>query len=221
MHKHIFISGIDTDCGKTYITSKIAKLAIDRGINCITSKFVQTGCAGISEDLLEHRKEMGVELFKEDKDGTTCPFVYSFPASPHLSASIDNTVFDIDKVKQSFAVLKAKYDIVITEGAGGLTVPLTDDYFTSDFLEESKIPMILVTSSKLGSINHTLLNIEYCITNGINIKTIIYNKFDNHDKLIAEDSFLFLKRFLEKKYPNINIIHSEELNTETVLDVLS
>ena len=103
MHKHIFISGIDTDCGKTYVTGLLAKNLLNQGFKCITSKFVQTGCIGISEDILAHRKAMGIDLLPEDKDGTTCPFVYTFPASPHLSANIDQRPFEIESIKQAIS----------------------------------------------------------------------------------------------------------------------
>jgi dethiobiotin synthetase len=211
MKKHIFISGIDTDCGKTYITGILAKNLKNLGLKCITSKFVQTGCKGIAEDIFEHRKTMGTNLLPEDLDGTTCPFVYNFPASPHLSANIDKRFFDIDKVKQAISKLKSKYDIVLTEGAGGLTVPLTNNFLTSDYLKESGVPVILVSSSKLGSLNHTILSIEFCKSNNINLIAIVYNQFPNDDSTIAKDSYWFIKNYLKEKHPAIKLINSKGL----------
>ena len=60
-----FVSGIDTSCGKTYATGVLARRELERGKKAITQKFVQTGCEGISEDIIAHRKAMGVGLFKE------------------------------------------------------------------------------------------------------------------------------------------------------------
>lgn len=211
MYKQIFISGIDTDCGKTYITGLLAYHIRKAGINCITSKLVQTGCSGIAEDIIEHRKEMEIKLLPEDKNGETCPIVYSFPASPHLSAEIDKYPFEIEKVEKAFSGLKEKYELVLTEGAGGLTVPLTTEMLTSDYLRETKLPLILVSSSRLGSINHTLLSIDFCINNNINLIVIIYNQFPNDNKQIAQDSYHFLKKYLETKYPSIRLAHSNEM----------
>lgn len=211
MYKHIFISGIDTDCGKTYITGLIAKNLKIQGLNIITSKFVQTGCKGVAEDIVEHRKVMGMDLLPEDIDRTTCPFVYTFPASPHLSANTDKRPFDIDKVKQAISKLKSKYDIVLTEGAGGLTVPLTNNFLTSDYLKEKGVSVVLVSSSKLGSLNHTILSIEFCKSNKINLIAVVYNQFPTDDLTIAKDSYLFIKNYLEEKHPAIKLIHSDDL----------
>lgn len=211
MQKHIFISGIDTDCGKTYVTGLLAKNLRNRGFNCITSKFVQTGCIGISEDILAHRNAMEIELLPEDKDGTTCPFVYTFPASPHLSASIDQRPFEIEIVKQAISKLKSKYDIVLTEGAGGLTVPLFNNYLTSDFLKESGVPVILVSSSKLGSINHTILSVEFCKSSNINLIAVIYNQFPTDETTIAKESYRFIRNYLQEKHPAIKVLNSNDL----------
>lgn len=211
MNKHIFISGIDTDCGKTYVTGILAKNLINQGFNCITSKFVQTGCKGVAEDILEHRKIMDIDLLPEDVDGTTCPFVYTFPASPHLSANIDQQPFEIDTVKKAISTLKSKYDIVLTEGAGGLTVPLTKNYLTSDYLEESGVPVVLISSSKLGSINHTILSVEFCKSRNINLVVVIYNQFPTDDATIAKESYCFIKNFLEEKHPTIKLFNSNDL----------
>ena len=70
-----FVSGIDTGIGKTVATGVFAKKLAEKGANPITQKLIQTGCEGISEDILEHRKVMGIPLRPEDRDFTTCPYV--------------------------------------------------------------------------------------------------------------------------------------------------
>lgn len=221
MKKHIFISGIDTDCGKTYITGLLAKKINNLNIQCITSKIVQTGCNGISEDIEQHRKAMGIDLLPEDLDSTTCPFVYSFAASPHLSAKIDKIPFNISKTEDCINKLKRKYDIVLTEGAGGITVPLTDTILTSDYLKNSQVPVILVSSSKLGSLNHTILSIEYCRNNNINLFAVIYNQLPNSDLTISKDSFQYICNYLKDKDPDIKVIHDKDLlNKEIIIGLL-
>jgi dethiobiotin synthetase len=219
MQKQIFISGIDTDCGKTYITGHLAKKIRESGINVITAKLVQTGCVGISEDIIEHRKAMGIDILPEDENGNTCPMVYSFPASPHLSAEIDKRPFEIEKVEKAFSSLKSKYELLLIEGAGGLTVPLTTELLTSDYLQKSEMPLILVSSSRLGSINHTLLSIDFCIKNNINLLTIIYNQFPDDDKQIAQSSYQFLKEYIKIKFPSVSLIHGSMLNKSAENDI--
>lgn len=212
MKNQIFISGIDTDCGKTYITGLLAYHFNKSGINCMTSKLVQTGCSGIAEDIIEHRKTMEIPIQDEDKNGSTCPFVYSFPASPHLAAEIDQLDFDINKTTECFSALAKNYELLLIEGAGGLTVPLTKNLLTFQYLQENQLPLILVSSSKLGSINHTLLSIDFCINNNIKLLAVVYNQFPGDDVSIAKSSFDFLEEYLSSNHPEVHLIHGRELD---------
>jgi len=209
--KEFFISGIDTDCGKTYITGLLAYHLRKNGANVITTKLVQTGCKGVSEDLLEHRKTMEVGLFPEDESGMTCPFVFSHPASPHLAAKLDAREVDVNVIKQQTQKLLSSYEIVLTEGAGGLLVPIEGEYTMLDYMKEQELPLILVSSSKLGSINHTLMSLEICRMHRIHLYTFVYNLLPGNDALIAEDSFNLFCTYLKKYFPQAHIIHSSEL----------
>ncbi|EFA27827.1 dethiobiotin synthase [Haemophilus influenzae HK1212] len=86
MGKVIFISGIDTDVGKTVATGIYAKKLMEQGFSVITQKMIQTGCKNIADDLLVHRKIQGIDLTEEDLQGKTCPYVFEYPCSPHLAA---------------------------------------------------------------------------------------------------------------------------------------
>lgn len=103
---------------------------------------------------------MGTGLLPEDEDFTTAPIIFSYPASAQLAARLDGKEINLDKVRQSSAVLASHYDSVLVEGAGGLMVPVTDDYFTIDYVKDEKLPLALVTNGVLGSINHTILSLE-------------------------------------------------------------
>ncbi|PCI03711.1 MAG: dethiobiotin synthase [Flavobacteriaceae bacterium] len=211
-----FISGIDTDCGKTYITGLLAKQLKESGVDVITSKLVQTGCVGVAEDIIEHRRLMEIDLLPEDIDGTTCPFVFTFPASPHLATEIDNRSIDFDVIRTAQKELCANYELVLAEGAGGLMVPITENYLTIDYIKEYNLPLILVSSSKLGSINHTLLSIDLCLQNGVDLHTVVYNQMPGDDAVIAEESFEYFKRYLKRKSPTTRLISNNNL-----MDILS
>lgn len=204
-----FISGIDTDTGKSYATAYLARLAKANGLSVITQKFVQTGCdpAEISEDILTHRQLQGIAPMQEDIEGITCPEIFRFPASPHLAAALEGRVLELDKITHSTNVLKEKYDILLIEGAGGLMVPLNGTYTTLDYIEEHQLPVILVTSGKLGSLNHTLLSIEVCKSRNIEIKALVFNHFPAYDSVITADTIDYLQR-----HTGIPIIELPELS---------
>lgn len=201
-----FISGIDTDAGKSVVTGLLARSLRKKGINVITQKFIQTGCVGISEDILKHREIMGIDLQLVDQDGTTCPYVMTYPASPHLAAEIDHVTLDMERVTTSTRKLETMYDVVLLEGAGGLYVPVTRNYFTIDYIQEHKLPLILVTSSKLGSINHTLMSLELCRSRKINVACLAYNRYPNDSEWITNDSITIFKNYLEQYFPSTKLI---------------
>ena len=198
-----FISGIDTGIGKTYTTGYLAKLWNAQGKKTITQKLIQTGNVDISEDIEQHREIMGMGWFPEDESKLTMPEIFTYPASPHLATKIDGREIDFQKIENATAQLAEKYEIVLLEGAGGLMVPLTTDLLTIDYVAEKKHPVILVTSGRLGSINHTILSLEAIKSRGLELYAVAYNlKDESQDELISKDTATYLKAYLAKHFPN-------------------
>lgn len=197
-----FVSGIDTDAGKSYCTAWHACELIKSGKRVITQKFIQTGNTGHSEDIDLHRRLMGTGYLPEDREGLTMPEIFSYPCSPHLASRIDRRPIDFDKIAQATQELARRYDIVLVEGAGGLMVPLREEYLTADYIAEKQYPLIFVTSGKLGSINHTLLSFEAIKHRGIRLDTVLYNLYPTvEDKTIQEDTMQYIQNYLAKHFP--------------------
>ena len=211
MNKKVFcVTGIDTDIGKTVVTGLIAKSLLKKGVKVITQKIVQTGCRGISEDIVVHRKLMDVDLYDVDRAGLTCPYLFSYPCSPHLAAKIDGGKIDADKIRKSTRLLLDQFDLVLLEGAGGLSVPLTEDFTLLDYLEKEKYPLILVSGSRLGSINHTLNVLELAKWRSLEVSAIVYNCFAGEDERIERDSKLIFEKYMGKfnfPGPVIKLMH--------------
>ena len=208
----LFVSGIDTDIGKTYATGLLAKALMQQGVNVITQKLVQTGISkqadgelGIADDILSHRQLMGMPLQPCDLDFTTCPYRYEKPASPHLSAALANRPLNINVITDATKALQADYDVVLLEGAGGLLVPINEQLLTLDYVAEQSYPIVLVTSGRLGSINHTLLSLEAIKSRGLMIHSVIYNHIhddaEQTDAEIANSTIDFLQTYLTCHYP--------------------
>lgn len=200
--KVYFITGIDTDAGKSYATAFVARSIASEGRSVITQKFIQTGCIGISEDIETHRRLMGVPLESVDLDGTTCPEMFAFASSPHLAARLEGREVDLLRIEQATARLSAMYDVVLIEGAGGLMVPISGFYTTADYIAEHSLPVMLVSSARLGSINHTLLTLEVCRARGIEVEVLLYNEYPvSQDTTIAEDTYTYLQQYLAEYHP--------------------
>lgn len=207
-----FVSGIDTNAGKSYATGWIASRWSRQGIRTITQKLVQTGNTALSEDIELHRRIMGTGMLAEDLQGLTMPEIYTYPCSPHLAAEIDGRPLDLDKIEAATNTLAAKYDAVLLEGAGGLMVPLTRELLTIDYIAQKGYPLIFVTSGRLGSISHTLLGLEAVKRRGIDLKILAFNMFPKEDDMtISNDTREYLKNYLSKEFPDAEYIEIPEI----------
>lgn len=199
----LFITGIDTDAGKTYATAWLQRRMIDAGKTVITQKFIQTGCVGTSEDIEAHRRLSGTGPMPEDAEGLTAPVIFSYPASAQLAARLDGREIDLSIIDRARAELARRYDVVLIEGAGGLMVPITDDFMAIDYIVTRNLPVVLVTNSRLGSINHTILSLEAIRSRGLKLHSVLYNTFyDSASQLIAEDTLGFIRRYIARNFPD-------------------
>lgn len=204
--KTYFVSGIDTDAGKTVATGFISRTLREEGVNVITQKLIQTGNHGISEDIAMHRKIEDRALLPEDIDETTCCLIYSYPCSPHMAIAIDGRAPEYDKATANTHLLEQKYDKVLVEGAGGLMVPLTEDYLNIDYIADQGLPCILVGTAKLGSINHILLSMEALGHRGIPTPALLYNRGVATDERITAETERYLRGYLQRHYPETSFI---------------
>lgn len=191
------ICGIDTGIGKSVAVGLMARYLLSKGERAITQKIVQTGCEGRAEDILVHRKLMEVGWLEVDEQKLTCPYCFSFPASPHLAAQIEGKTINPEIIASAQERLQDRYDWVLLEGAGGLLVPLTEDMTIIDFLETRNMPIILVTSSRLGSINHTLMSLEIIRSRNLQLAGLVYNTFETSPPEIVKDSCKVFSKALQ------------------------
>lgn len=222
--KVLFITGIDTNIGKTFATGILARALAEKGKKVITQKMIQTGCTDTSEDIEMHRQLQGIPFTDDDKIGLTCPYIFTYPCSPHMAAARDGRTIDVATITEATRKLQEKYEYVLLEGAGGLMVPNDFNTLAIDYVKEQNYPVVLVTSGKLGSINHTLLSLFACKQYGIEVKALVYNLYPQTDKLIEDNTMEYLTQFLAGEFPGTAFItlleQKEELTGEIDLDGL-
>ena len=206
MSETIFISGIDTDAGKSYCTAWLARRMMDNGLSVATQKFIQTGNVGRSEDIELHRRLCNISPLPEDLDLTTSPVIFSYPASAQLAARLDGREIDLGLIDRSREILSSRYDVLLIEGAGGLMGAVTDDFLTIDYISSRRLPLALVTNGVLGSINHTILSLEAIAARGIELKYLLYNTHFDTDAVIAEDTRGFISRYVSRHFPATEIL---------------
>lgn len=201
----LYVCGIDTDIGKTYGTAFLIRTLREAGHTACTSmKLVQTGCHEISEDIETHRRLLGEPLTEWDREGLTCPYLYSYPCSPHLAARMDGGEIDPERLHEATRQLQelgAKP--LLVECAGGLMVPLTEQMLTIDYIAQQEHPQIaLITNGHLGSINHTLLSIDACLHRGVEVQYVVYNVYPEQDATIERETIDYLRGWLSKHLPD-------------------
>ncbi len=207
-NKVYFISGMDTNIGKSYSTGYLAREWNAKGIRTITQKMIQTGNSLVSEDIKLHRHIMGCGWLPEDDERLTMPEVFTYPCSPHLASEIDKRAINFNKIKHATQQLSECFDAVLLEGAGGLMVPLTRKYLTIDYIQDNQYPLIFVVSGRLGSINHILLSLEAVQKRNIQLHTLIYNLYEDRDgdPIIREDTKTFIHQYIKDFFPETKIM---------------
>jgi dethiobiotin synthetase len=202
----IFITGTDTDVGKTLITGLLARAFCEMGRSVITQKWVQTGCRTFNDtDIAVHLSLMNREVdeikpFLPD----VIPYRFKFPASPHLAARREKKRIDLRKIEQSHHALCQKFELVLAEGAGGLMVPVTPRVLFIDLVQKLRLPILLIVHNKLGCVNQALLNIEAIRRRKLNLLGLIFNNAENQNAEILKD--------------NVRIVAS--ISGETILGVV-
>ena len=175
----IFVTGIDTEVGKTWITGQLLGILRRQAINAISMKLVQTGqerapgASGVSQDLREHRRLADMDLLPEDLAGLACPWIFREPASPHWAAQLEGQCLKEEDLKKTASSLEELFPWVLCEGAGGILVPLAPGLSTLDFVARRGWPILVVTTPRLGSINHTLLTIEAVKSRGLTFLVVV------------------------------------------------
>ena len=159
MERGYFITGTDTDVGKTWATIALMRYFKQQGKTVVGMKPVAAGCTFQGGQL----KNADALLIQENASVKPAydlinPYAYALPVSPHI-AGIDNPV-KLAMVVERFNTLKALAEIVVVEGAGGWYAPLNDHEDISDLAKALALPVILVVAIRLGCINHAKLTYQ-------------------------------------------------------------
>jgi len=176
--KSLFITGTDTDVGKTYITAGLAvairKIGIDVGV-------MKPFAAGSAQK--KGYKSEDIEILSRaamvcDPENLVNPQFFKIPASPYTAWKKLKTKPKISTVLSSFKKLTKLHDMILVEGMGGIMTPILKNYYVTNLIKEMKIPTVIVTRSKVGTVNHTIMTVKMCEKYKIPIKGIIINNFD-------------------------------------------
>lgn len=192
MSKNIFITASGTDIGKTYVSALIVKKMRESGFDCGYFKPVLSGVVEKDGKLVESDCNYVVNTAKIPTSADDCvAYWWKEAVSPHLAAKRAGMEIDINHIKSEFTKKNKEYDYLLIEGAGGITCPLRlengEKYILKDLIKELQAPIVIVADGGLGTINSTLLTVEYAKANGIKVAGIILNNY-NTDSFMQQDN---------------------------------
>lgn len=220
MSESIFVVGTNTGIGKTFVSGGIVSTLNKCNKNVCYFKPVQSG---ISTDEDNNLSDVGfVKRASSIQQDTREMNTYSFtePLSPHLASKRENIKIDINKIVEQYKKLKKLYDYIVIEGAGGVIVPITENYYIYDLIKDMNSKVVVVADSKIGTINHTCLTIDFLKRQDMEVSSIIINKYngsfyeDDNIKMIEKISNIKVKIIMkELDIKNENINNSNILNS--------
>ncbi len=174
----LFITGTDTDVGKTYVGAMMARALRAAGHRVGVYKPVASGCRRQGGGLVSDDAEALWEAAGRPRDlAMVCPQLFEAPLAPHLAARAEGKAVDPALLRQGLDAWRGCSDVILVEGAGGLLSPLADECSVADLAADFGFPLVVVARNALGTINHTLLTLVAAVTVGdeLEIAGIVLN----------------------------------------------
>lgn len=193
MNNSIFITGIDTDIGKTFVSVGLCLALENKGLKVGYFKPFQSGAIDNKAPDIEELKKYSTNI------KTKYSYLLEGEVSPHLASILKDVEMDISNVKNDLNEFKKENDFVVIEGAGGFYCPAIKGKLFADIIKELNEEIIIVATPDLGRINHTLMTIECAKKKGVKIKGLIINSMPQNPTLSQENFIKELKMFCDTK----------------------
>lgn len=221
MNKGYFITGTDTDTGKTWISLGIVEALKQQGKRVGVMKPVSAGCErtdqGLrNQDALLLQQHSNVELDYHSIN----PYAFEPAIAPHLAAANQGVRIDIETLYQQLQTIEQQSDCVVVEGAGGWLVPLNDFQTMADLGKRFELPVILVVGMRLGCLNHALLSVEAIRATGLPLAGWIANQLTAEMNCLDEN-ITTLQQMIDApmlgQIPHLNALNAETIATRITL----
>jgi dethiobiotin synthetase len=176
--KSFFVTGTDTDVGKTYITAGLAVTFRKMGLDVGVMKPFAAGTAQKKGFKSEDINILSKSARVNDPENLINPQFFKISASPYTAWKKLKIKPKVSTILSSFKKLSKLHETILVEGMGGVMTPILKDYYITDLIKDMNIPALIVTRSKIGTVNHTIMTVKMCEKYKIPVKGIIINNFD-------------------------------------------
>ncbi|HEX8339968.1 MAG TPA: dethiobiotin synthase [Tepidisphaeraceae bacterium] len=185
----LFVTGTDTDVGKTVIAAAIARAMRQVGERVAVLKPVATGCRKDREGLISGDAELLAAASDTPQPlDLICPNRYAEPVAPSVAARRTGRPIDYKAIDNAARLAAARASVFVVEGAGGVLTPLDDRHTVADLIAALGAAAVVVAHARLGTINHTLLSIEALRIRGIEVAGVVLNQYPPDGASTAEET---------------------------------
>ncbi len=203
--KGIFITGTDTDVGKTWVSEKLIVFLVSQGVNVMPRKPVESGWP--DDKTLSDAWKLASAASKTKQLTQICPNRFKAALSPDRAAILENKIILINDLKEQCLQSVAENQFLYVEGAGGYYSPICSDGLNKDLAVALGLPIILVVKDRLGCINQTLLTLEAIEKSKLELLAIVLNKTNSAD-VVGMDNLADLRTHCN--IPVISIAYNQQ-----------
>lgn len=200
----VFVTGTDTDCGKTIIAGGIARALVRKGMNVGVMKPIATSgdpcrepgvrTKWISEDAY-HLRQAAVT---SDSLDLINPYCFKAALAPWPAARHEKKSIDVSRVMNAYRELSRRHDYMVVEGVGGVMVPILKDFFVRDLIRRMRLAAIVVAHPHLGTLNHTLMTVNALKEKGIALAGVVINRWEGKTRAERSNPHV-LQRILDRR----------------------
>jgi dethiobiotin synthetase len=200
--RRLFVTGTGTEVGKTVVAAAIANSERQAGRSVAVFKPAVSGLDDypLTPETWDGAPQLPDHVLLRLAAGSTqgddevAPYRFGPPVSPHLAAELAGEPIDPDRLRGAGLAATENADLLICEGVGGFLVPLTESYLIRDLARDLSLPVLIVATPGLGTINHTLLTIE-CVRNaGLEVASVVLNRWPEEPSEIERSNLETIER---------------------------
>jgi dethiobiotin synthetase len=203
----VFVTGTDTEVGKTVVAAAIVAAAVARGMSIAAYKPVVTGLEEPAGEWPRDHELLASVANAGQTPEDVGPYRFGPPVSPHLAAELAGETIDPERLVGAAQAQAERADALVVEGVGGLLVPLAREYLVRDLAGELSLPVVIAARPGLGTINHSLLTIEAARAVALRIQAVVLTPWPDEPSDLERSNRETIERFGE--VPVIGLPHTD------------
>lgn len=207
---HFFITGTDTEIGKTYVTCRLLRDLRRRGIEAVGFKPIACGDRSDARAMREaSESSMSLDAIN--------PIYLRAATAPYIAAELQHRTLSLDEIEAPFRQLQGKYETILVEGAGGWEAPIAPGVTMADMAVRLGLPVVLVVGNKLGAVNHAIMSVKGIRERGLECRSIVLNHMGEEWDTAAVTNRKLIEEFTACPVQAELIHGQEELDSLSVL----